>query len=128
MLVHVRFVEYGWDWSGAFAPDLLGDTQLKVRNLVTGATQVLRVEVQNAAFLHAEFNGISATDNSLGTYMIFLSEDEGGFMPYRIDNFSVEVRCLKFMLILDQDQMNRPTDLLLYLVDKFLAPVLESSV
>ena len=124
MLVHVRFVEYGWDWSGAFAPDLLGDTQLKVRNLVTGATQVLRVEVQNAAFLHAE----SATDNSLGTYMIFLSEDEGGFMPYRIDNFSVEVRCLKFMLILDQDQMNRPTDLLPYLVDTFLAPFLESSV
>jgi hypothetical protein len=45
LLVSVRFSDHGWDWSGGFAPDQLGDTQVKVRNHSSGATQMLRVEV-----------------------------------------------------------------------------------
>lgn len=93
LLVSVRFEQHGWDWSGAFVPDQLGDTQLKIRNLATGVTQILRVEVQNAMSVENELNDISSTDNSLGTYLILLSNDESGFMPYRIENFSLEVIC-----------------------------------
>eukprot|EP00250_Pteridium_aquilinum_P003331 c13650_g2_i1 orf=2-889(+) len=90
LLVSVRFDQHGWDWSGAFMPDQLGDTQLKMRNLVTGVTQILRAEVQNALSLENELHDISSTNNSLGTYLILLSDDESGFMPYRIENFSLE--------------------------------------
>lgn len=106
LLVSVRFDHHGWDWSGGFEPDQLGDTQLKVRNLVTGATQMLRVEVQNASLLDNELNGITSTDDSLGTYLVLLSHDESGFMPYRIDNFSLErlrlyqMKCPNFEVIL----------------------------
>ncbi|MCO5559154.1 hypothetical protein L7F22_012747 [Adiantum nelumboides] len=90
LLVSLRFDDHGWDWSGSFVPDQLGDTQIKMRNLITGATQMLRVEVRNAALLENNSQNISSTDNSLGTYLILLSDDESGFMPFRIENFSLE--------------------------------------
>ncbi|KAH7441415.1 hypothetical protein KP509_03G037800 [Ceratopteris richardii] len=90
LLVSLRLEQQGWDWSGAFVPDQLGDTQLKMRNMGTGTTQILRVEVQNAgSFQHAS-NAMPSTDNSLGTFLLLISDDESGFMPYRIENFSLE--------------------------------------
>lgn len=48
LLVSIRFDEPGWLWSGSFFPDHLGDTQVKMRNYVSGASNMIRVEVQNA--------------------------------------------------------------------------------
>lgn len=48
LLVSVRFDEPGWQWSGCFFPEHLGDTQLKMRNYVSGAVNMVRAEVQIA--------------------------------------------------------------------------------
>eukprot|EP00249_Psilotum_nudum_P016244 c25743_g1_i1 orf=309-3461(-) len=90
LLLSIRFDEHGWEWSGGFYPDHLGDTQLKVRNYVTGGIQMVRIEVQNGSFLENGKNEIGSPDNSMGMYLIFVSDDDTGFMPYRIDNCSNE--------------------------------------
>lgn len=92
LLVSVRFSDHGWDWSGGFAPDQLGDTQVKVRNHTSGATQMLRVEVSTMTPAETTSSkGVGPGSGNLGTRLIMLSDDETGFMPYRIDNFSMEV-------------------------------------
>lgn len=92
LLVSVRFSDHGWDWSGGFAPDQLGDTQVKVRNHSSGAMQMLRVEVSTMTSSSRSTNkDVGSGGESLGTCLILLSDDETGFMPYRIDNFSMEV-------------------------------------
>jgi hypothetical protein len=92
LLVSVRFSDHGWDWSGGFAPDQLGDTQVKVRNHSSGATQMLRVEVSTMTPSDTSSNkDVGPGSGNLGTCLILLSDDETGFMPYRIDNFSMEV-------------------------------------
>ncbi|KAK9079002.1 hypothetical protein SSX86_000671 [Deinandra increscens subsp. villosa] len=90
LLISVRFDEPGWQWSGCFFPEHLGDTQLKMRNYVSGAVNMVRVEVQNAddAIRDAKIFGNPHGDS--GTNLILLSDDDTGFMPYRIDNFSKE--------------------------------------
>ncbi|CAN6484627.1 unnamed protein product [Victoria cruziana] len=90
LLVLIRFDEPGWQWSGGFLPDQLGDTLVKMHNYITGAFTMVRVEVQNAdvSFKDEEIVGSSAGGS--GTYLILLSDDNTGFMPYRIDNFSVD--------------------------------------
>ncbi|KAG6590102.1 hypothetical protein SDJN03_15525, partial [Cucurbita argyrosperma subsp. sororia] len=90
LLVSVRYNEPGWQWSGSFIPDQLGDTLVKMRNYITGSSYVLRIEVQNVDV---------STDNKIvgnghgnsGTNLILLSDDDTGYVPYRIDNFSKEV-------------------------------------
>ncbi|KVH90901.1 hypothetical protein Ccrd_007067 [Cynara cardunculus var. scolymus] len=91
LLVSVRFNEPGWQWSGCFFPEHLGDTQLKMRNYVSGAVNMVRVEVQNAddAIRNEKLVGNPHCDS--GTNLILLSDDDTGFMPYRIDNFSKEL-------------------------------------
>ncbi|GAB2222927.1 hypothetical protein Drorol1_Dr00017059 [Drosera rotundifolia] len=89
MLVSVRLSEMGWQWSGGFSPDHLGDTQVKVRNYRTGALHMLRVEVQNADIVHDE-KILGDTSTNSGTVLIILSDDDSGFIPYRIENFSNE--------------------------------------
>ncbi|THG09417.1 hypothetical protein TEA_028016 [Camellia sinensis var. sinensis] len=37
LLVAIHFNEPGWQWSGCFLPDHLGDTQVKMQNHVSGA-------------------------------------------------------------------------------------------
>ncbi|XP_057249486.1 uncharacterized protein LOC104905906 isoform X4 [Beta vulgaris subsp. vulgaris] len=89
LLLAVRFDEPGWQWSGNFLPDHLGDTQVKMRNYVSGASNIIRIEVQNADIIQDEKiidNGIGKS----GTNFILLSDDDTGFVPYRIDNFSKE--------------------------------------
>ncbi|XP_022960657.1 uncharacterized protein LOC111461381 isoform X1 [Cucurbita moschata] len=89
LLVSVRYNEPGWQWSGSFIPDQLGDTLVKMRNYITGSSYVLRIEVQNVDV---------STDNKIvgnghgnsGTNLILLSDDDTGYVPYRIDNFSKE--------------------------------------
>uniref|UniRef100_A0A0E0AQ59 Uncharacterized protein n=1 Tax=Oryza glumipatula TaxID=40148 RepID=A0A0E0AQ59_9ORYZ len=48
LLVSIRFDGPGWQWSGSFFPDRLGDVQLKMRNSSSGVSNMIRVEVQNA--------------------------------------------------------------------------------
>ncbi|XP_056698931.1 uncharacterized protein [Spinacia oleracea] len=88
LLLTACFNEPGWQWSGSFLPDHLGDTQLKMRN-VSGASNIIRIEVQNADVIQNE----KIIDNAIGksgTIFILLSDDDTGFVPYRIDNFSNE--------------------------------------
>ena len=88
----MRLSDHGWDWSGGFAPDQLGDTQVKVRNHSSGAMQMLRVEVSTMTSSSRSTNkDVGSGGESLGTCLILISDDETGFMPYRIDNFSMEV-------------------------------------
>lgn len=90
----MRIDEHGWDWSGGFAPDQLGDTQVKVRNHTTGQMHMLRVEVSSMLASAGGAQGAGPAGGSLGTHLILLSDDETGFMPYRIENFTLEVRLL----------------------------------
>ncbi|KAI7999475.1 SH3 domain-containing protein 3 [Camellia lanceoleosa] len=42
LLVSIRFNEPGWQWSGCFLPDHLGDTQVKMQDHVSGAVSMIR--------------------------------------------------------------------------------------
>uniref|UniRef100_A0A453S1U3 Vacuolar protein sorting-associated protein 13 VPS13 adaptor binding domain-containing protein n=1 Tax=Aegilops tauschii subsp. strangulata TaxID=200361 RepID=A0A453S1U3_AEGTS len=90
LLVSIRFDGPGWQWSGSFFPDRLGDAQVKMRNSASGVSNMVRVEVQNADIdMHSK--KIAGRNNSTtGTILILLSDDKTGFVPYRIDNFSLE--------------------------------------
>ncbi|THG06671.1 hypothetical protein TEA_005294 [Camellia sinensis var. sinensis] len=90
LLVSIRFNEPGWQWSGCFLPDHLGDTQVKMRNHVSGAVSMIRVEVQNADVSIQDEKIVGSLRGNSGTNLIMLSDDDTGFMPYRIDNFSME--------------------------------------
>lgn len=93
-MVSIRFDEPGWQWSGGFFPDHLGDTQVKMRNYVSGALKMIRVEVQNANVSLMDEKIVGSLHGNSGTNLILLSDDDTGFMPYRIDNFSKEVSSL----------------------------------
>jgi len=91
LLVSVRFDGPGWQWSGSFFPDHLGDAQLKMQNSASGLSYMVRVEVQNGD-LDVYSKRFSGKNNvNTGTVLILLSDDKTGFVPYRIDNFSMEV-------------------------------------
>uniref|UniRef100_F6I5I0 Vacuolar protein sorting-associated protein 13 VPS13 adaptor binding domain-containing protein n=1 Tax=Vitis vinifera TaxID=29760 RepID=F6I5I0_VITVI len=90
LLVSICFNGPGWQWSGSFLPDHLGDTQVKMRNYVSGALNMIRVEVQNADISIRDEKIIGSPHGNSGTNLILLSDDDTGFMPYRIDNFSKE--------------------------------------
>lgn len=86
-----------WVWLAMvrkFFPWSLGDSQLKMRNSASGVSNMVRVEVQNADLgIHSKkFSGRNNVNT--GTVLILLSDDKTGFVPYRIDNFSMEVSCL----------------------------------
>ncbi|KAJ1416635.1 Vacuolar protein sorting-associated protein 13, SHR-binding domain [Sesbania bispinosa] len=80
----------GKKWSGSFLPDHLGDTQLKMRNFVFGTSNMIRVEVQNADTSMGDEKIVGSIKGNSGTNLILLSDDDTGYMPYRIDNFSKE--------------------------------------
>lgn len=90
LLVSVRYNEPGWQWSGSFIPDQLGDTLVKMRNYITGSSKVLRIEVQNVD-VSIDNKIVGNGHGNLGTNLILLSDDDTGYVPYRIDNFSKEV-------------------------------------
>lgn len=94
LLVSVRYNEPGWQWSGSFLPDHLGDTQVKLRNYVSNALNMVRVEVQNADVSIQDEKVVGSLHGNSGTNLILLSDDDTGYMPYRIDNFSKEVGAL----------------------------------
>jgi hypothetical protein len=91
LLVSIRYSEPGWQWSGGFLSDHLGDTQVKMRNYVSNALNMIRVEVQNADVSIGDEKVVGSLHGSSGTNLILLSDDDTGYMPYRIDNFSKEV-------------------------------------
>ncbi|XVF82463.1 hypothetical protein PTKIN_Ptkin16aG0050400 [Pterospermum kingtungense] len=90
LLISLRFDEPGWQWSGSFLPDHLGDTQVKIRNYASGAMNMIRVEIQNADVSVKDEKIVGSFHGNSGTNLILLSEDDTGYMPYRIDNFSKE--------------------------------------
>ncbi|XP_022765514.1 uncharacterized protein LOC111310374 isoform X3 [Durio zibethinus] len=90
LLISLRFDEPGWQWSGSFLPDHLGDTQVKIRNYASGVMNMIRVEVQNADVSIRDEKIVGSLQGNSGTNLILLSEDDTGYMPYRIDNFSKE--------------------------------------
>lgn len=90
-LVSIRYDEPGWQWSGGFLPDHLGDTQVKLRNYVSNSLNMIRVEVQNADVSIEDEKIVGSLHGSSGTNLILLSDDDTGYMPYRVDNFSKEV-------------------------------------
>ncbi|KAF1899682.1 hypothetical protein Lal_00019812 [Lupinus albus] len=90
LLVSVCYNESGWQWSGSFLPDHLGDTQLKMRNFVSGTSNMIRVEVQNADISMLDEKNDGRFKGNSGTNLILLSDDDTGYMPYRIDNFTKE--------------------------------------
>ena len=74
---------------------------MKMRNYVSGALNMIRVEVQNADISIRDEKIIGSPHGNSGTNLILLSDDDTGFMPYRIDNFSKEVSsCLTGAIIL----------------------------
>lgn len=91
-MISLRFDEPGWQWSGSFLPDHLGDTQVKIRNYASGTMNMIRVEVQNADVSIRNEKIVGSLQGNCGTNLILISEDDTGYMPYRIDNFSKEVR------------------------------------
>lgn len=91
LLVSIRYDEPGWQWSGGFLPDHLGDTQVKMRNYLSGSLNMIRVEVQNADVSMGDEKIVGNFHGNSGTNLILISDDETGYMPYRIDNFSNEV-------------------------------------
>uniref|UniRef100_A0A3Q7Y7B7 Vacuolar protein sorting-associated protein 13D n=2 Tax=Cicer arietinum TaxID=3827 RepID=A0A3Q7Y7B7_CICAR len=91
LLVSICYNETGWQWSGSFLPDHLGDTQLKMRNFVLGTSNMIRVEVQNADISMGDEKIVGNIKGNSGTNLILLSDDYTGYMPYRIDNFSKEI-------------------------------------
>ncbi|XP_074563233.1 LOW QUALITY PROTEIN: uncharacterized protein LOC141819877 [Curcuma longa] len=90
MLISLRFSEAGSQWSGNFRPDCLGDAQVKVRNYISSVSNMVRVEVQNADMSISKEDMIKNSSGHSMTHLILLSDDDTGFMPYRIDNFSME--------------------------------------
>ncbi|XP_073012455.1 intermembrane lipid transfer protein VPS13 isoform X2 [Typha latifolia] len=90
LLVSIRFDGRGWLWSGSFLPDCLGDAQVKMRNYVSGESNMVRVEIQNADLATSNEKIINRTNGSSTAQLILLSDDKTGFMPYRIDNFTME--------------------------------------
>ncbi|KAK8498349.1 hypothetical protein V6N12_032902 [Hibiscus sabdariffa] len=90
LLISLRFDEPGWQWSGSFLPDHLGDTQVKIRNYASGTMNMIRVEVQNADVSIKDEKIVGSLQGNCGTNLILISEDDTGYMPYRIDNFSKE--------------------------------------
>lgn len=91
LLVSIRYNEPGWQWSGGFLPDHLGDTQVKMRNYLSGSLNMIRVEVQNADVSMGDERIVGNFHGNSGTNLILISDDETGYMPYRVDNFSNEV-------------------------------------
>ena len=64
---------------------------MKIMNYISGSLHMIRVEVQNADASIKDEKMVGSLHGNLGTNLILLSDDDTGFMPYRIDNFSKEV-------------------------------------
>jgi hypothetical protein len=62
-----------------------------MRNFVLGTSSMIRVEVQNADISMGDEKIVGNIKGNSGTNLILLSDDDTGYMPYRIDNFSKEV-------------------------------------
>lgn len=52
---------------------------------------MIRVEVQNADVSIRDEKIVASIHGNSGTNLILLSDDDSGYMPYRIENFSKEV-------------------------------------
>lgn len=77
--------------SGRAAFFLIGSVILRSKcKTVSVISTMVRVEVQHADFANHHSKSVQSNGNS-ATLLILLSDDKTGFMPYRIDNFSMEV-------------------------------------
>ncbi|KAG8383675.1 hypothetical protein BUALT_Bualt04G0038500 [Buddleja alternifolia] len=96
LLLCVRFDEPGWEWSGCFLPEQLGESQVKVRNYMSGGVSMMHVEVRSADVSVGEEKIVGSTTANSGTNLILLPHGDTAFMPYRIDNHSREVTGCQF--------------------------------
>ena len=60
-------------------------------NYASGSVNMIRAEVQSADVSIEDNKVVGSSHGNSGTNLILLSDDDTGFMPYRIDNFSMEV-------------------------------------
>lgn len=60
---------------------------------------MIRVEVQNADVSIRDEKIVGSLNGNSGTNLILLSDDDTGYMPYRIDNFSKEVRDCFYLIL-----------------------------
>lgn len=70
-----------------------------MRNYVSGRLSMIRVEVQNADVSIRDEKIVGSLNGNSGTNLILLSDDDTGYMPYRIDNFSKEVRDCFYLIL-----------------------------
>lgn len=68
-------------------------------NYVSGRLSMIRVEVQNADVSIRDEKIVGSLNGNSGTNLILLSDDDTGYMPYRIDNFSKEVRDCFYLIL-----------------------------
>ena len=87
--ISIRYKEPGWQWSGSLLPDHLGDSQVKMRNYVSGS-----IEVQNADVSSGDEKVFGSLHGNSRTILTLLLDDDTGYMPYRVENFSKEVSIL----------------------------------
>ena len=83
--IRIRFAEASWTWSGAFSPNDIGETVVRIRNEVSHSTALLRVEVKLSDSYPTLFIIVRAHS---------VSGDVGAAKhnlppPYRIHNFTV---------------------------------------
>lgn len=57
------------------------------------------MEVQNADVSIRDEKIVGSLNGNSGTNLILLSDDDTGYMPYRIDNFSKEVRDCFYLIL-----------------------------
>ncbi|GAQ80498.1 Vacuolar protein sorting-associated protein [Klebsormidium nitens] len=122
--VCLRFDENGWDWSGGFAPDQLGDILLKMRQQSNRAITMVRVDVSCPDPPEGDGPGKMAGGGSrgVGTCVVVISEDRGGFVPYRIENFSTETVRFHQERCEEADDLLRPYSSCLYAWDEPCRP------
>lgn len=70
-----------------------------MRNYVSGRLSMIRVEMQNADVSIRDEKIVGSLNGNSGTNLILLSDDDTGYMPYRIDNFSKEVRDCFYLIL-----------------------------
>ena len=72
--VRIRFTAYGWEWSGNFSLNDIGDFALRLRNKHTHQVYLMRVEIKDEGPCR----------------MIYFREEAPSVPPYRIENYSLE--------------------------------------
>ncbi|GBG88351.1 hypothetical protein CBR_g47049 [Chara braunii] len=124
LLVCLRFDEHGWDWSGGFALDQLGEIQLKMRQHSSREISMIRISIYTPqpSEKGTTYDSKGSAVGGVGTCLIVVSEDKTAFMPFRIDNFSAEMLRFHQQKCETVDDVLRPYNSCLYAWDEPCRP------